>query len=122
MQMCNQVLLCGQVTVENRIRTYPSRSGKVLSFELRTTEGWRHRGAVMPHDEYHRIVLRDSALRRLASEAGPLVFPGSRLLVMGALRHRVSAGPDLREMQITEVEATGIVPLAADFDDQEVQP
>lgn len=107
----NQVVLLGRVTDSRHIRSLLTDTGRLIRFELRTSERWCNRGRQQDHYEYHQIVARDNGVRYTASRSRDFIVPGQMLLVMGTLRHHYLVGSDLKGSTVTEVDAHSIEAL-----------
>ncbi len=103
MQSLNRALLCGTVTSAGRIRSFSTRQGRTLCFELMT--GVPGSGRC----EYHTVIARDSRRDLLASRSEGFVAPGSTVFVTGAIRYRTRAG--YGASKVTEIDATAIDPV-----------
>lgn len=105
----NQVVLLGRVTDSRHIRSFFTQGGgKLIRFELKTSERWMTRGRQEEHNEYHQIVVRDNGERYTASRSQDFIVPGQLLLVMGTLRHHYLVGSDLKGSTVTEVDAQSV--------------
>lgn len=103
MQSLNKALLCGTVPPDCRIRSFTTKQGRLLCFELMTMTPGSGRC------EYHSVVARDGGGSDLASRSEAFVSPGSMVFVTGMIRYRMRAGYGAG--RVTEIDATAIDPV-----------
>lgn len=103
MRFINSVLLCGQVSSSDSIRSFSTTRGRILCFDLMTK---KHGGF-----EYHHVVARDGSGGDLATRSLRIVTPGREIRVSGRLSYRLRMGTGLGEVRVTEIDALSICPV-----------
>lgn len=106
MRFINSVLLCGQVSSSDSIRSFSTTRGRILCFDLMTKKNGGTGGF-----EYHHVVARDGSGGDLATRSLRIVTPGREIRVSGRLSYRLRMGTGLGEVRVTEIDALSICPV-----------